>query len=100
MIERENVKFIKLTSGEEILAEVQYSNDCLVLKNPVAISLREMENGKVGLSMLPWINLSDSDSFTVSNIHVITSGTPLNDLIEGYIRAHSKIVVPPSGLVL
>lgn len=97
MIERENVKFLKLVSTEEIIAEVQDMGDSLTLKNPVVISLRDMGAGKVGLSMPPWINLSASDKFPVAKSHVITMGTPIDDLLDAYIQAHSSIVVPNSG---
>jgi hypothetical protein len=86
-------------SLEEIIAEVLEGStpSSIILKNPVVISLRDMGAGKVGLSMPPWINLSASEEFPVNRSHVITMGTPLDDLVDAYIQAHSSIVVPNSG---
>ena len=77
-----NIKLLRLTTGEEIVGEVQESaSGTHAIKNPCAIGLIPTQTGQVTLNMQPWLLFSDTKSVTIKDSHVLfTTGVDIKIL--------------------
>tara|TARA_B100000902_G_C27321931_1_gene925301 strand:+ start:3817 stop:4266 length:450 start_codon:yes stop_codon:yes gene_type:complete len=83
---------IKLTSGEEIFAEIlpveENGRSMLVLSDPVSIEAVHISTGE-GLRMIPWVKTNPSDSIVVVPMqHVITvvEASEDSDVVGSYMK--------------
>lgn len=85
-----NVKFFRLTSGEEIIAKVLDDKHGWTIEDPVL--LVPMERGKLGF--MPWLMYTETDGMTLptSFVHLVLSPKP--EMVNNYIEATSNLVVP------
>lgn len=99
----ENLRILRLSTGEEIMAEVLVHDDKVVqVKNPIRVivvpSKTDPQNPSVGFA--PFIQWTDDKTLTLSANHVITSVTPLAEFVNQYNGMFGGLVVPPkSGLI-
>jgi hypothetical protein len=93
------IKLMKLTTGEEILAEiVSEDGNSLTIKNCVAIVLNPSREG-ISYGFMPWGNLSKEDK-TIVRTNVIYSATPNDDIRSSYSSMFGGIVTPPKHLIV
>ena len=84
------VKVFKLISGEEIVGAVESETDVdIKLKNVVRFVMTPE-----GLGMQPVLALSPNMDHTFSSSHIITSGVPADEILDGYQNAFCDIIVP------
>ena len=84
------IRFIKLLSGEELIAEIQDSDDdTTTLKNPVAIAVHPQDGGRV---MVPWIPYSDDIQYVIKNSSIVLISSIRNNLLDAYEEKFSGIV--------
>ena len=93
---------IKLTSGEEIIAEITKEiTDGIVIVNPLSIQPMRSPSG-ISLSFLPWIlSARDDEEMTIFRSAVITITVPQPEVIASY-RKHTSSIdlsVAPSALM-
>ena len=99
----ENLRILRLSTGEEIMAEVLVHDDKVIrVKNPVRIimvpSKADPQSPSVGFA--PFIQWTDDKALTLNVNHVITSVTPLAEFVNQYNGMFGGLVVPPkSGLI-
>jgi hypothetical protein len=99
-----NVKLIKLTNRDEILAEVlAYDRDNLIIKNPVRIvvlgaSKADPKTPNVGIA--PWAEFSEDKDFAIDRCHVLCIMTPVADFLNQYNSIFGGIIAPASKLIL
>lgn len=98
----ENLKILRLSTGEEILGEVLDENVTkFVVKNPVRVvvmpSKTDPKNPSVGFA--PFMQWSDDKALTLNALHVITTATPIAEFVNQYNGMFGGIVVPKSGLI-
>lgn len=98
----ENLKILRLSTGEEILGEVLEENVTkFVVKNPVGVvvmpSKTDPKNPSVGFA--PFMQWSDDKVLTLNALHVITTATPIAEFVNQYNGMFGGIVVPKSGLI-
>lgn len=86
----DNVKFFRLTSGEEILAKVLDDKHGWTIKDPTLL----VPMGKGSLGLMPWLPYTETDSMVlpVSFVHLVL--TPKPEMTSNYIEATSNLVVP------
>lgn len=90
-----NIKVFKLTSGEEVIAEldnkVQLEDGARYsLKNPLLIALTPQ-----GLAMMGFMPYVDPDSkIEIHEDNVMIVADPINDLANNYRSKFSGIVLP------
>jgi hypothetical protein len=89
----DNVKFIRLTTGEDIISEVTiFSSDdenYYTLINPMKVLYLNNPKGSVSISLLQWVfyKICEEQTFTLYSNEVITVGKPSESLIEYYYSA-------------
>lgn len=99
----ENLKIIRLSTGEEILAEVVDENQSHIeLRNPVRIivvpSKADPQNPSVGFA--PFMQWTEDKTLTINTTHIITSATPIAEFVNQYNGMFGGIVVPNSKLIV
>lgn len=62
-----NIKYLKLITGEEVVASVTDNGDTYSLKNPVKLVLMP----PMGLSMIGFCNFTKSEGVTIKKEHVM-----------------------------
>lgn len=84
-----DIKFLKLVSGEEIVAEI-VKGDGVKVKNPVTFVPTES-----GAAMVPWMMMSDETTFDLAPIHVMWQGEPHPEIRSIYDQKYgSGLVIP------
>lgn len=91
----ENVKVLKLLSGEEIVAEVVDEGSFYTLKNPVKFVMTPVNQNQMGVEMHPYIMLSKDDFVELSKDFVIAVCNPVDEISDSFKNQFSDIVVPP-----
>jgi len=90
-IEDPNIKIIRLTSGEDIIADCVATEDEEVvrLKEPMHIIFKRIPSGKTIMLMMPWlpIEIIKENEACVYDSDILTSFEPKEELIEYYIKA-------------
>ena len=83
-----NIKLVKLLTGEDIIATILPSTDkVVVMKNPVRIVIM---NEKAGF--VKWAELSPDTEFTLDKFHVVAVMSVHKQLLEQYMRMTSQII--------
>lgn len=112
-----NIKLIRLLSGEELLAEVNggagllTSSDYtapisdtgpLKVKNPVlVISQPSEKDGNVRIGFVPWILFkADGQEITLRESAIVAIMEPDAKLLEQYRRATSRLQLPDQNIVI
>lgn len=98
----ENLKILRLSTGEEIIGEIVEENITkITVKNPVRIvvvpSKSDPQNPSIGFA--PFMQWSEDKNLTLNAIHVITTATPITEFVNQYNSIHGGIVVPKSKLI-
>lgn len=94
-----NIKLIRLTSGEEILATVEVDNeDFIIFKDPIAIYA--VEEGKMGfMKWMPYTMVKDGVTIDKTKIVFITD--PVEEVLMQYNEATGGLVIPQKkGLII
>lgn len=96
-----SIQFIKLASGEDILAEVTETDNEIVVENPVVLNYGMSEEG-LQMSFLPWpFCAKTSQKLNINKDSIVLKGEPLEDLVSGYREKFgSGIVIPKKDVNL
>jgi hypothetical protein len=95
-----NIKIVRLQSGEDIMADViqDEENDTLLLDNPMHIIFKRIPSGQTIMMMMPWlpIEIIKENNAIVYATDILTIIEPKDDLIEYYgnivFEAHEKMM--------
>ena len=93
------IKAFKLTTGEEILGEVQNITETFTIKNPVAISIVRGKDGQpnIGLSPFPLHSEQKTGStIDIDRSHVVYSYEPAEDFKNNYDQIFGSGIILPS----
>ncbi len=98
----ENLKIIRMLTGEELIAEVlEDVYEYIKVKNALRIvvmpSKTDPNSPTVGLA--PYLQFSDDKELTLNKNCVITLATPISDFVNQYNAAFGGLVVPNSKLI-
>jgi hypothetical protein len=92
---RENIKIIRMQSGEDIVAS--YTHDIetnqATLKGPMRLVFRRLETGKTMMVMMPWlpVEVMIENVATVSQKDILTVIQPKAEFMEYYDNTISEI---------
>lgn len=91
-----NVKFIRMNTGEDLLAEVfpDDKDEKYTIINPLKLVYLIGERpGSMMLSLIEWIfpRICDKQEFEVFTSDVLTIGIPTDDMIKYYFDSLSKM---------
>ena len=92
-----SIKLIRLTSGEEIIAEIaNTSEDTYQIKD--AIIMIPAGEGKIGfMPFMPYTKAKDG--LTLRDKDVMFMVDPIEDLVTQFKSARSGIVTAPKGII-
>ena len=98
----ENLKIIRLLTGEEIIAEiVEDVYEKIKVKNALRIivipSKTDPNSPSVGFA--PFMQFSDDKELTLNRNCVITMASPINEFVNQYNATFGGLVVPKSKLI-
>lgn len=102
----DNIHIIKLSTGEEILAEIVSSvsggEGQIIVKNPVRIVVlpNKVDPKTPNIGFAPWMEFSAEKNISISNIHVVAKVEPIKEFVDQYKSMFSNIVMPQSKLIL
>jgi hypothetical protein len=81
MNENDNIKVIKLVTGEEVVARIKDGPDNIVsLDSPYIVQLNEE-----GIALFPWIlTAKSSELVNIAPLSVVSIANPKEKIIQGY----------------
>ena len=93
----DNVKIIRMQTGEDIMAsmiEEQEQNETVVLNNPMRLVFRRLPTGQTVLMMMPWlpVELIKEDSAIIYTTDIITVIEPKESMKEYYENLVDKTI--------
>ena len=98
----ENLKIIRMLTGEELIAEVlDEAGSNIKVKNALRIvvmpSKTDPNAPTVGLA--PYLQFSEDKELTLNKNCVITTASPITEFVNQYNSAFGGLVVPNSKLI-
>lgn len=105
LIKKEDVKLIRLVTGEELVAEVKgYFNNRLHVLHPLQLMTRmdQQKPGHVNIGLVPWIVYAQSADglFIINDSAIVTIVPCANELVKNFIQANSSIALPTSNIIV
>ena len=98
------ILIFKLTTNEEVLAEVESSNETeFVLLNPVGVAVVRGQDGRpnVGFAPFPLHAEQTKDStIIIAKKHVVYSYVPAKDFIDNYNQIFGVGIVLPNKQII
>ena len=82
----DNIKIIRLQSGEDIIAACHQDDGTTLVKNPLTVAFRRLPTGKAVMMMIPWIPMEivEFNSASIHNEDILTMFEPKQSLITFY----------------
>ena len=98
----ENLKIIRMLTGEELIAEVlDDAYETIKVKNALRIvvmpSKTDPSAPTVGLA--PYLQFSEDKELTLNKNCVITTASPITEFVNQYNAAFGGLVVPNSKII-
>ena len=84
-----DVKVLKLITGEEVIARVSEENsNLLTLEKPMTLQMipPNTSTGQVGFAIVPWIKAAKNDKVTISIEHVLVTDEASNQTEKNYLQ--------------
>jgi hypothetical protein len=95
---KKQIKLIRLTSGEEIIAELSHELNNTVMVYD-AIVMIPAGQGKIGF--MPWMPYTRAkDGLVLRKEDIMFIIDPIEDLIDQFKSARSGIVTAPGGVIV
>jgi hypothetical protein len=91
----DNVKIVRLNSGEDVIAQLSEDEGQFTLVEPMTILFKRLPNGKAFMMMSPWLPLElieDNVAFIFSS-DVLTMFKPKTAVIDYYTRIVSEVTL-------
>lgn len=85
-----NIKIVRLTSGEEILCDLGVIGDKYLLKLPAVI----IPTGDGNIGFAHWLPYAKNEAVSISSKYIVFIVDPTTQLMNEYIKMHSKLIVP------
>ena len=81
-----DVKILKLITGEEVMARVTETRDLLELDNPMTLqAVPTNQKGQKGFALVPWLMSGKSTTISISISHVIAQDDPKDQAEKNYL---------------
>ena len=84
-----DVKVLKLITGEEVIARVSEENSNLItLEKPMTLQMMppNTSTGQVGFALVPWIKAAKNDKTTISIDHVLVTDEASDQTEKNYLQ--------------
>lgn len=94
-----STKILKLTTGEEIIADVVSQNsNSITVRDTLAVMLKPAHDGFT-YGFIPWVPMVEGNK-EISLAHVIFIGDPAEDARNAYADMFGKIITPEKKLII
>lgn len=82
----DNIKIVRLQSGEDIVADCLDDENMLILDNPMQLIFKTNPSGSKVMLLLPWlpVELVESNIVSIPHKNITTFMQPRKELIEYY----------------
>ena len=84
-----DVKVLKLITGEEVIARVSEENsNLLTLDKPMTLQMipPNTSTGQMGFAIVPWIKAAKNDKVTISIEHVLVTDEASSQTEKNYLQ--------------
>ena len=83
-----NVKVLKLTTGEEVIARVGQEGDNIILEKPMIMApVPGQTPGQMGFAMVPWMMAAKGDSIQISLSHIVVETEAKSEIEKNYLAS-------------
>lgn len=97
------IKLFKLTSGEEIMAQVESfdkATDNINITDAVALVYQQAGAGQMTVGFAPFMPYTNDKVTTLHRHAIAATGEPNSQILGEYNRVFSKIVIAPAGSIV
>jgi len=87
---KEDIKQIKMSSGDEILCEiVDINDDELIIRNALQICKVDVDATRTYGMLRPWISFQETtqELISLNDMHIVAIALPSNDLMKQFANA-------------
>lgn len=91
-----NIKVVRLTTGEEVIANVVENQSTITLEKPLL--LIPMQEGK--LTFATWLPYMEGNELEVNRNSVMFSFTPAKQMEDQYASATGQIITPDKKIIM
>jgi hypothetical protein len=96
----QDVKIIRLSTGEDVIAKVGENDQGISLKNPFVIIPQQSAPGKpISLMMSLYNAFGKSDTITIAKDKIVFQTDPKEEILKSYEQNTSKIITTKSSLI-
>ena len=82
-----DVKVLKLITGEEVIARVSEENNLITLDNPMTLQmLPPTSTGQVGFALVPWMKAAKNENVTISTEHILVEVEASDQSEKNYLQ--------------
>ena len=83
-----DVKVLKLITGEEVIARVtEEKNNLITLEKPMTLQmLPNTSTGQVGFAMVPWMKAAKNEKVIISTEHIIAEDEGSEQTQKNYLQ--------------
>jgi hypothetical protein len=98
MVNPEDVRVVKLVSGDEFIAQVPEEDDVgILVVDPITMTVRPTERGTLGVDIDHWLGVTKEPKVRLRHEHVMYCEPPLQNFIDIYVKQFNKIDIPNPG---
>ena len=96
----QEVKILRLSTGEDVIAKVGENDQGISLKNPFVIIPQQSAPGQpISLMMSLYNAFGKSDTVTIAKDKIVFQTEPKDDLVKSYESNTSRIIKTTPGLI-
>ena len=96
----QEVKILRLSTGEDVIAKVGENDQGVSLKNPFVIIPQQSAPGKpISLMMSLYNAFGKSDTVTIAKDKIVFQTDPKEEILKSYEQNTSKILTPKTSLI-
>ncbi|MHA1470166.1 MAG: hypothetical protein ACTSSP_06335 [Candidatus Asgardarchaeia archaeon] len=96
-----SIKILKLTSGEDIIGEIEYgSKDDIIVENPAKIVLFPAEEHGIGMALMVWLPYSNDKKVSIKNNFIMAKVKPTAEMINEYSSKFGSGIVTPTKEII
>ena len=83
-----DVKVLKLITGEEVIARVTEENNLITLEKPMTLQMLSpnTSTGQVGFAMVPWMKAAKNEKVTISTEHILVEVEASDQSEKNYLQ--------------
>ena len=83
-----DVKVLKLTTGEEVIARVKQERDYMTLEKPMTMApVPGQAAGQMGFAMVPWMMAAKGDFIQLSLSHIVVETEAKGEIEKNYLAS-------------